>query len=165
MPSIFGPMFCARHQEYVVALEFLEQEALNTVPTRPAKHWPQAIWKHQPELKENWISELFKCERGTAVEPSMATIQVLVEGTEFQHRVWHALTTVRPGRPIAYSALAEQVQCRSARAVGSAIAANPIAWLIPCHRIIRRDGATGEFRWGAERKQAMLNAESLSARR
>jgi AraC family transcriptional regulator, regulatory protein of adaptative response / methylated-DNA-[protein]-cysteine methyltransferase len=81
-------------------------------------------------------------------------------GTPFQLRVWAALLHIPPGRTISYQALAEQIgEPRSARAVAGAVAANRIAVLVPCHRVVRSDGSPGGYRWGAARKVQLLEAE------
>ena len=74
--------------------------------------------------------------------------------------VWSALRDIPPGSVSTYGALAEKLGMPgAARAVGGAVGANRIAYLIPCHRVIRADGRLGGFRWGTERKQAMLDSE------
>ena len=85
----------------------------------------------------------------------------LVQGSSFQIKVWQALLHTRPGQTISYSQLARMAGSpRAQRAVGSALAANPIAYLIPCHRVIKKDGTLGNYRWGTWRKQNLLEWES-----
>lgn len=86
-----------------------------------------------------------------------------IRGTAFQRRVWDALLAVPPGSTVTYAELARRVGApKAARAVGSACAANQLAVVIPCHRALRSDGALSSYRWGIERKQALLAKESLS---
>ncbi|GGX76739.1 bifunctional DNA-binding transcriptional regulator/O6-methylguanine-DNA methyltransferase Ada [Massilia dura] len=83
-----------------------------------------------------------------------------VRGTAFQQRVWQALRTVPAGRTVSYTELAALVGIQGgARAVAGACAANAIAVAIPCHRVVRNDGALSGYRWGVERKQALLERE------
>ena len=83
-----------------------------------------------------------------------------VRGTAFQQRVWKALRTVRPGEPVSYAALARAVGSpHAAQAVGAACAANRLAVAIPCHRAVREDGGLAGYRWGLERKRALLARE------
>ena len=83
-----------------------------------------------------------------------------VRGTAFQHRVWNALRAVRPGEPVTYATLARAVGSpRAAQAVGAACAANRLAVAIPCHRVVREDGELAGYRWGLERKRALLARE------
>jgi AraC family transcriptional regulator of adaptative response/methylated-DNA-[protein]-cysteine methyltransferase len=96
---------------------------------------------------------------------------LFLRGTNFQLKVWQALLTIPSGRLTSYGDLAAKIRAPKAqRAVGSAVGANPIAYLIPCHRVIRSLGVIGDYRWGTERKQAMIAWEtvhtaSTSARR
>lgn len=84
-----------------------------------------------------------------------------VRGTAFQQRVWQALREVPAGNTVSYATIADRIGApKSFRAVGSAIAANPLAVAIPCHRVIRHDGGLSGYRWGVERKRALLQRES-----
>jgi AraC family transcriptional regulator of adaptative response/methylated-DNA-[protein]-cysteine methyltransferase len=83
-----------------------------------------------------------------------------VRGTAFQQRVWQALRDVPPGATVSYSELAKRIGApKSVRAVASACAANALAVAIPCHRVVRTDGALSGYRWGVERKRALLERE------
>ncbi|MFZ2076729.1 MAG: methylated-DNA--[protein]-cysteine S-methyltransferase [Xanthobacteraceae bacterium] len=84
-----------------------------------------------------------------------------IRGTPFQRRVWNALLGVRVGYKITYAALASRIgEPRAIRAVANACAANAIALAIPCHRVVRSDGALAGYRWGAERKRSMVEKEA-----
>ena len=84
-----------------------------------------------------------------------------VRGTVFQQRVWEALRRIPSGETVSYAELAERIGLASgARAVAGACAANPVAVAIPCHRVVRIDGALSGYRWGVERKRALLDRES-----
>lgn len=87
-----------------------------------------------------------------------------IRGTAFQRRVWQALTQVPGGSTISYARLARQIGApKAVRAVGSACAANTIAVAIPCHRAVRSDGSLSSYRWGVERKRALLAKESSAS--
>ncbi len=88
----------------------------------------------------------------------------LAVGTTFQHRVWQACLAIPTGTVVTYGSLAQRIRCRSAQAVGQALAANPLAQLIPCHRVAAADGPGG-FAWGARRKAAWLKEEANGAAR
>jgi len=91
-------------------------------------------------------------------------LHLLLRGTNFQIKVWEALIRIEPSQRVSYSGLAAMAGMpRAQRAVGSALAANGIAWLIPCHRVIRESGDSGNYRWGPERKAAMLAWEAAQA--
>jgi AraC family transcriptional regulator of adaptative response/methylated-DNA-[protein]-cysteine methyltransferase len=84
-----------------------------------------------------------------------------VRGTAFQQKVWRALRKIRPGTTASYAAIAERIgEPKAVRAVAQACGANPVAVAIPCHRVVRRDGALSGYRWGVERKRALLERES-----
>jgi O-6-methylguanine DNA methyltransferase len=83
---------------------------------------------------------------------------ILAVGTTFQHRVWQACQAIPAGSSLTYGALARSIRCRSAQAVGQALGANPLAQLIPCHRVAAARGPGG-FAWGARRKAAWLKEE------
>lgn len=86
-----------------------------------------------------------------------------IRGTTFQRRVWQALRGIPAGTTATYGAIAERVGSpAAARAVANACAANPLAVAIPCHRVVRNDGALGGYRWGVERKRALLAREASS---
>lgn len=84
-----------------------------------------------------------------------------IQGTAFQQRVWLALQSIPAGQTVSYSQLAQRLGMpQAARAVASAIAANPIAVAVPCHRVVRNDGSISGYRWGIERKRALLLREA-----
>lgn len=88
-------------------------------------------------------------------------ITLHLRGTSFQIKVWRALLTIPPGRVTSYGDLAHRIGAPGAsRAAGNATASNPVAWIIPCHRVIRASGVLGEYRWGRGRKLAMLSLEA-----
>jgi AraC family transcriptional regulator of adaptative response/methylated-DNA-[protein]-cysteine methyltransferase len=84
-----------------------------------------------------------------------------MRGTAFQQRVWQALRDIPPGETLSYAELARRIGApRAVRAVAGACAANPLAVAIPCHRVVRSDGALAGYRWGIERKRALLEREA-----
>jgi len=83
---------------------------------------------------------------------------IRAHGSRFQLKVWQACQRIHPGQTATYGELAKSVGCRSAQAVGAALGANPLAILIPCHRVVSATG-TGGFAWGLARKRRWLNAE------
>jgi AraC family transcriptional regulator of adaptative response/methylated-DNA-[protein]-cysteine methyltransferase len=88
-----------------------------------------------------------------------------IRGTAFQRRVWEALRGIAPGETVTYSALAKRIGAPAAtRAVASACAANTLAVAIPCHRVVRTDGSVSGYRWGVERKKALIAREASGRR-
>lgn len=85
------------------------------------------------------------------------------QGTTFQQCVWRALLKVQAGHPTTYTALAQTLGLQgSTRAVAGAVAANPLAVLVPCHRVVRADGQLAGYRWGLERKRTLLAREAAA---
>ncbi len=125
-----------------------------------------ALWPHaQLQRSDATAAGLARRIWGGASAAAGATataLRLAVRGTNFQIKVWGALLELGSFRPTTYQALARAVGAAGgARAVGNAVGANPIAWLIPCHNVLRKDGGLGGYRWGAERKRAMLAWTSL----
>lgn len=88
-----------------------------------------------------------------------------LRGTAFQRRVWNALREIPPGKTATYNEIARQIAAPgAARAVGRACAENRLAVVIPCHRVIRSDGGPGGYRWGLDRKHALINLEASITR-
>lgn len=106
-------------------------------------------------------SELVQVAKAIAVgKPLDTTLTLHVRGTDFQTKVWQALLQIPAGKRSNYSEIASRIdQAKAVRAVGTAIGANPIAVLIPCHRVLRSDGQLGGYHWGLARKRALLQRE------
>ena len=91
----------------------------------------------------------------------LSKIKLHLKGTDFQLKVWQALLKIPSGSASTYGALADTIHSpKASRAVGTAIGSNPIAFLIPCHRVIRSTGVIGDYRWQSERKIAILGWEA-----
>lgn len=117
--------------------------------------WPGASLSGSQELLAARIADMFSPR-----DPAHRTIRLLVRGTSFQVEVWRSLLRIPAGQTRSYIELAKEIgRPKAARAVGSAIAANPIAWLIPCHRVIRSNGQLGGYRWGSVLKKVCLAYE------
>jgi len=117
--------------------------------------WPAARLVQDDAQAAAWLQRIFP------PAPRSGRLHVLLRGTNFQIKVWEALLRLPPGHCVSYSQLAALTGMpRAQRAVGSAVAANTVAYLIPCHRVIRESGAIGQYRWGAERKAALLAWEA-----
>ncbi len=123
----------------------------------------EAIRLH--ELQSQWPAADISEECGKAIQyanqifpstPQPGKLHLVLRGTNFQIKVWEALMKLVPGERISYGQLANQLGMPNAqRAVGTAVAKNNIGFLIPCHRVIKGTGDSGNYRWGCERKQAM----------
>jgi AraC family transcriptional regulator of adaptative response/methylated-DNA-[protein]-cysteine methyltransferase len=122
------------------------------------EHWPRARLRRDDTNAARLAGSIFVAPAGSHSRPAL---RAFVKGTAFQLRVWRALLQVPPGTLVSYGRLAAAVENpAAARAVGTAAGHNPLAWLIPCHRVIRETGVIGEYRWGQIRKRAMVAWES-----
>ena len=92
-------------------------------------------------------------------QKNAARIIVQPKGTAFQQRVWQALVTIPYGETVSYGEIARMVGCKSAQAVGQAVGANPVALLIPCHRVIAANNRLGGYAYGIELKRQLLELE------
>jgi AraC family transcriptional regulator of adaptative response/methylated-DNA-[protein]-cysteine methyltransferase len=108
---------------------------------------------------EGWVSRVV----GFVEAPGQGLdLPLDVRGTAFQQRVWQALRKIPPGKTASYAEIARRIGApEAARAVAGACAANPVAVAIPCHRVVRADGALSGYRWGVERKRALLEREAV----
>jgi AraC family transcriptional regulator of adaptative response/methylated-DNA-[protein]-cysteine methyltransferase len=117
-------------------------------------HWPGARLRRDDAYAERLAGEIFATPGDRSARPAL---RAFVQGTQFQVRVWRALLQVPPGALVSYGRLAAAIdEPGAARAVGAAVGRNPLAYLIPCHRVIRETGVIGEYHWGAVRKRAMV---------
>jgi AraC family transcriptional regulator of adaptative response/methylated-DNA-[protein]-cysteine methyltransferase len=117
--------------------------------------WRDADWREDPAGTRDIAATIWSLAPGGKRE-----LTLWLHGSNFQLQVWRALLAAGVHGTVSYMTLARQVGRDSAsRAVGGAVGANPIAWLIPCHRVLRANGALGGYRWGVERKLAMLTWE------
>ena len=125
-----------------------------------AERWPNATIVEQPRVTAPVASRIFKALEIRDPE-GLVPLGLLVRGTNFQVKVWRALLQIPTGSVASYEDIASAIGSPNAvRAVGTAIGRNPVAFLIPCHRVIRTTGALGGYRWGLPRKRAMLAWES-----
>lgn len=121
-----------------------------------ADHW-QALPTPDAEASHPWVAEITALADGGVRDVG---VPLDVRGTPFQHEVWEALRAVPWGTVTTYGTIAQTMGRRSAaRAVAGAVAANPVALVVPCHRVVRRDGGLAGYRWGPRRKQELLARE------
>ena len=126
-----------------------------------AARWPGSTLARDPKGLAPQVAQLERLLRGEFLKKPLS---VVLHGTDLQLAVWRALLEIPTGAVSTYSRLAEQVGKPTAvRAVASAVAANHLAYLIPCHRVIQASGALGGYRWGFERKAAFLARELASS--
>ena len=125
--------------------------------------YPRAVLEPADADVQRFLAEIARAAAGEAA--ALAEVPVDVRGTAFQQRVWNALRAIPRGETRSYAEVAAAVgQPRASRAVAAACAANRVALVVPCHRVVRAGGALGGYRWGAERKRALLEGESRPRR-
>lgn len=147
----FGAMLVGRTDRGICALEFFDDRS-DFDPQRTA--FPLARFVHDDAVAHDLARTLFD-------DASNDPIRVHVRGTNFQLRVWNALLRVGAGDVRSYAQLARAIDApTSSRAVGNALAANPVGLLIPCHRVIASTGTIGNYRWGTARKRALIAWEA-----
>ena len=123
-----------------------------------AKEYPNARLERGDGPLQEWVDGVLARMDG---QPAGQALPLDIRATAFQRRVWQHLTTIPRGETRTYSQVAQALgEPRSARAVANACAANPVALVVPCHRVVRQDRGLGGYRWGLERKAALLERES-----
>jgi AraC family transcriptional regulator of adaptative response/methylated-DNA-[protein]-cysteine methyltransferase len=123
------------------------------------QHWVGATFARRPDLTEAVAKRIFS---GLENE-KQSSLSLLLLGTNFQIKVWQALLELGARDRTNYSAIADAIGASSSsRAVAGAVGANSIAYLIPCHHVLRKSGSLGGYRWGEDRKRAMLAWEAIA---
>jgi AraC family transcriptional regulator of adaptative response/methylated-DNA-[protein]-cysteine methyltransferase len=140
-----------------VALADDDAELLSTLRAR----YPRAVLERDDAALHRQVAAVKRAVKGTSLD-----LPLDVHGTVFQSRVWEALKRIPAGETRTYAQVAQSIgQPGATRAVARACATNPVALAVPCHRVVPSAGGTGGYRWGAERKEALLSAERSAARR
>ena len=152
--TFFGPALIASTSKGICFLAFGEEE--KTIPELK-KRYPGAVFKNRSDAFQLSAKALVNGE-----EPSVKPLPLHIGGTDFQMVVWKSLLRIPSGELCTYRQIATTIGKPTAwRAVASAIGNNPVAYLIPCHRVIRSNGHLGGYRWGVGFKQKMLDVEEL----
>ena len=156
----FGQALIAETKRGICHLSFVDGHGRNSARNLLTSQWPNAKLNRNDARIAELSAKIFTQVRDRASRP---TLRAFVRGTPFQLRVWRALLRVPSGSLTTYGRLAQAIgQSQAARAVGSAVGANPIAFIIPCHRVIRETGALGNYHWDPIRKRAIVGWELLS---
>jgi AraC family transcriptional regulator, regulatory protein of adaptative response / methylated-DNA-[protein]-cysteine methyltransferase len=155
-PSPFGECLLAVTGRGICGLSFVPAGKQTQVLRELRDRWIGATMRESPGTTQPFIDRLFS---GHA-KKNRGPMQLLLKGTNFQVKVWEALMRIPEGKVVSYEDLARAVGNPGAsRAVGTAVGKNPVAYIIPCHRVIKRVGVIGNYHWGAERKKAILGWE------
>ncbi|MFN0080878.1 MAG: methylated-DNA--[protein]-cysteine S-methyltransferase [Ferruginibacter sp.] len=155
--SIFGKIITAATAKGICYMAFFEKEdvALSIL----VKSFPNAFFMEEENHFQATISKIFSKDGA-----SLEKIKLHLKGTPFQLKVWETLLTIPFGGLVTYGSISDKIDSpKAARAVGSAIGKNPVAFLIPCHRVIQSTGLFGSYMWGEKRKTAIIGWEAVKA--
>lgn len=151
----FGNCFLAATEKGICGITFLQGANQLEEFALFAKKWSFATLVEDAAFTKPFVFEIFKPTNSTNKK-----VNVFVQGTPFQIKVWEALLQIPEGNVTTYQHIAQSInKPKAVRAVGTAIGKNPIGYLIPCHRVIRKEGKLGHYRWGSGRKKAIIGWE------
>ena len=152
----FGTALIAISNRGITNFDFIDDKHNHHAIQNLGNYWRAADIQRSDKKTASIINNIFS--RNPAVKQPLS---LYVKGTDFQLDVWRSLLSIKPGQVCSYKQLANMIDRPDAyRAVGNALAANPVAYLIPCHRVISAAGGIGGYRWGAIRKRAILCREN-----
>ncbi len=160
-PTPFGECLLSVTDRGICGLSFITHGGHESAIKSLKDEWPRAEFLEDPNLTQTFVDQVFVPFRGE----NKPKLNLFLKGTNFQIKVWEALLMIPPGCVLSYKDIANLIRKPDAvRAVASAIATNPIAYIIPCHRVIRKIGIIGDYRWGTARKQALIGWEAIQRR-
>jgi AraC family transcriptional regulator of adaptative response/methylated-DNA-[protein]-cysteine methyltransferase len=159
-PTPFGRVIAGSTARGLCHLQFVNANDSTDYADGDAIRQLQGDWQHARLLRDDAALGA-SIGRAFSLVAGEQPLHILLRGTNFQLKVWQALIDIAPGEVVSYGELAARIEHPHAqRAVASALARNRIAVLIPCHRVIRENGDIGNYRWGGDRKQALLSVEA-----
>ena len=155
----FGPTMILSSERGITGLAFVDPAEEGEALDELSAPYRAATFVEDAGLAEALSARIFAPITGKRVSEA-GPLRLFLSGTPFQLKVWEALLRVPPGGLVAYEDIAKRIrQPSAARAVGGAVGANLISYLIPCHRVIQRSGAFGNYRWGTDRKRLIIGVE------
>jgi AraC family transcriptional regulator of adaptative response/methylated-DNA-[protein]-cysteine methyltransferase len=153
--SPFGEVLAMGTDRGLCGMAFSAEQGRERTLADMRGRWPAAVYRNDSGALADWVAAAFGAP-GRGGEMSLHLI-----GAPFQIKVWEALLAIPSGHVTTYTEIARSIgNPKAVRAVGTAVGRNPISWLIPCHRALRRDGEFGGYHWGLPVKRAMLAYES-----
>ena len=165
-PTPFGLMVSGRTARGICYLGFVPEGSRDRALTLLREEWPRAELRWSPASAHELAALLWPAavtSTRPAARRAVRELRLCVRATNFQLRVWRALLATAPAQAATYGELARRIgRPGAARAVGRAVGSNPVAWLIPCHRVLRESGQLGGYRWDPARKRTMLAYEQLA---
>jgi AraC family transcriptional regulator of adaptative response/methylated-DNA-[protein]-cysteine methyltransferase len=154
--SPFGPALVMGTEKGICGLGFAAETGEEAAMQDLLSRWPKAEFVEDPMMLRPWVLQAFGAQEGQLDKAPLYLI-----GAPFQIKVWEALLQVPTGHVTTYSDIATAIgNPKAVRAVGTAVGRNPISWLIPCHRALRKSGALGGYHWGMPVKRALLAYEA-----
>ncbi|MEM1352836.1 MAG: bifunctional helix-turn-helix domain-containing protein/methylated-DNA--[protein]-cysteine S-methyltransferase [Pseudomonadota bacterium] len=157
--SPFGPALVMGTEKGICGMGFAAEMGEEAAMEDLRGRWPEATYTEDPMMLRPWVLQAFGAEDGVLDKAPLYLI-----GAPFQIKVWEALLRIPSGQVTTYSEIAQAIGSPTAvRAVGTAVGRNPISWLIPCHRALRKSGALGGYHWGLPMKRAMLAYETAQS--
>ncbi len=158
--SPFGECLMAITKRGICHLGFVQKNHKSDALQQLFETWPGAVFSKNSKPIESFINHIFNIDKTKESRP----FNLLVKGTNFQINVWKALLQIPSGNIASYQDIAEYIgRPKAFRAVASAIAINPVAYLIPCHRVISKSGKIHQYRWGSSRKKAIVGWEAAKS--
>jgi len=155
-PTPFGDALLLLTERGIAGLSFVDHDPQAAIEDARAA-WPLSRLVEDRPATRAVVERLFE-------GAGDASARLLLRGTNFQVKVWSALLRVPSGRVVSYLDIANAIgQPRAVRAIGNALAHNPLGYLVPCHRVIRATGALGDYRWGQARRRALLAWDAAQA--
>lgn len=152
-PTPFGECLIGQTERGICTLSFVDETSKPAEFDRFVDKWRAARLVYDAAATAPAVQRIFD-------RHSPQKLRLLVQGTNFQLKVWEALLKIPAGAVATYQKIAETIgQPGAVRAVGTAVGQNPVAYLIPCHRVIRKEGLVGQYYWGSTRKRALLGVE------
>ena len=159
--SPFGPAIVMGTEKGICGMGFAAEMGAETAFEDLVARWPKASYVEDPVMLRPWVLQAFGAKDG-----ALDTTPLFLIGAPFQIKVWEALLSIPTGHVTTYSEIAQAVGApRAVRAVGTAVGRNPISWIIPCHRALRKSGGLGGYHWGIPMKRAMLAYERSNWKR
>ncbi|MFI5029520.1 MAG: methylated-DNA--[protein]-cysteine S-methyltransferase [Reyranellales bacterium] len=152
--SSLGDFIAAKSARGLVAFEFANRDS--TAVAELQARFPNVVLTEHPAAMAETIAALARLVDHPGQDP---VIPLDIHGTDYEKKVWNLLRRIPPGTTTSYGAIAAQMGTRDAREVTTAIAANTLAILIPCHRVVKKDGSLSGYRWGSTRKRALIERE------
>lgn len=154
----FGECMLARTDRGICGLSFVQNTDRQSVFADLKNRWANARLVQEPEATRSFVKRIFN----PSAEKNSAPLHLILNGTNFQIKVWEALIKIPMGAVVSYETVAAHIGMpKASRAVGNAVGSNPVSFVIPCHRVIRKTAEFGNYGGGVARKMAILGWEAV----